>query len=64
MGYYKVCHPIHNRDSRSRKRKGIKIIFKESMAEHFPTKEGKKYPGTESTVGPKWGETSQTHSKT
>ena len=53
MGYYKVCHPIHNRDSRSRKRKGIKIIFKESMAEHFPTKEGKKYPGTESTVGPK-----------
>ena len=53
MGYYKVCHPIHNRDCRRRKRKGIKTILKEIMAEHFPTKEGKRYPGTESIVGPK-----------
>ena len=58
MGYYKVCHPIHNRDCRRWKRKGIKTILKEIMAEHFPTKEGKRYPGTESIVGPKWGETS------
>jgi len=57
MGYCKVCHLMCNRGSRRRKIKGIKNIFKEIMAENFPTKEGKRYPGTESTEGPKWGET-------
>ena len=42
-----------NRGYRRRKIQGIKNIFKEIMAENFPTKEGKRYPGTESTEGPK-----------
>ena len=42
-----------NRGSRRRKIKGIKNIFKEFMAENFPTKEEKRNPGTESTEGPK-----------
>ena len=53
MGYCKVFNLMCNRGSRRRKIKGIKNIFKEIMAENFPTKEGKRYPGTESTEGPK-----------